>query len=93
MNATKVTVTKVSKNFSDYINRVADRGEHFVLIKGKREVAKISPVIRGKDLSELPEILSKLPKLSDQELDSFSKDLSEIRKQSEKEKMRDPWAS
>lgn len=93
MYPTKVTVTKVAKNFSDFINRVAYRGEHFVLIKGKKEVAEIRPVIRGKVLGELPEILSSLPGLSKEELNAFSKDLEEARKQMTNEKLRDPWVS
>jgi antitoxin (DNA-binding transcriptional repressor) of toxin-antitoxin stability system len=93
MNTTRVTVTKVAKNFSDFINRVAYRGEHFILLKGRKEVAEISPVIRGRVLGELPEIFARLPKLSKEEYLAFSKDLEEEKKQSANEKLRDPWVS
>lgn len=93
MNAIKVTVTKVAKNFSDFINRVNYKGERFILIKGKKAVAEINPVIRGKVLGDLPEIISKLPKLSKEELEGFSKDLEKARTDNVDEKLRDPWAS
>jgi len=93
MNTTRVTVTQVAKNFSDFINRVAYRGEHFTLLKGKKAVAEIGPVVRGRILSELPEILAKLPALSKEELDDFSRDLEEARTHRSDETLRDPWAS
>jgi hypothetical protein len=84
MNAIKTTVARVAKNFSNFINRVVCQSKSFILHKGKREGADIIPIIRGKVLGELPEILSQLPRLSKEELDSFSKDLEDIRKQSHK---------
>lgn len=44
MNMTKVTITNFTKNFSDFINRVAYRGERFILVKGKKTIAEINPV-------------------------------------------------
>ena len=93
MNVTKVTVTNVAKNFSDFINRVTYRGERFVLIKGKKEVAEINPVARGRILGELPDIISSLPALSDKELEVFSSDLEKGRTEHATEELRDPWAS
>jgi antitoxin (DNA-binding transcriptional repressor) of toxin-antitoxin stability system len=93
MNTIKVTVTEVAKNFSDFVNRVAYRGEHFILLKGKREVAEMSPVPKGRVLVELPELLSKLPSLSRKEMEAFSEDLEKSRKQLANEKLRDPWVS
>ncbi|MBN2102933.1 hypothetical protein JW835_02730 [bacterium] len=93
MNTTKVSVTTVSKNFSDFINRVAYRGERFVLLKGNKPVAEIGPVVRGRVLRELPDILSKLPVLSKEERKDFLKDLDKAKTEIRKEKMRDPWAS
>jgi len=92
MNTIKVTVTEVAKNFSDFVNRVAYRGEHFILLKGKRE-AEMSPVPKGRVLVELPEVLSKLPSLSRKEMEAFSEDLEKSRKQLANEKLRDPWVS
>ncbi|MFH1941056.1 MAG: hypothetical protein ABIL68_03045 [bacterium] len=92
MDTTKITVTEAARNFSDFVNRVAYRGEHFILLKGKKAVAEMSPVPKGKVLSELPGILSKLPNLSKEEAESLSEDLENSRKQLSDEKLRDPWA-
>ncbi len=86
-----ITVTDASRNFADYINRVVYKGERFVLIRGSKPVAEISPVISGKCLKELPEIFKSLPKLSDS--DNFNKDLTEIRKQLNKGRLKNPWDS
>jgi len=88
------SVTEVSRNFADYINRVAYRGEEFVLVRGKKPVAELRPVPHGKRLGELPELLKSLPKLSAEEADSFGRDIAEMRKQiSFQEGLRDPWDS
>ena len=54
-----ISVTEASRNFADYINRVVYRGESFVLIRGNKAVAEISPVVSGKCLKELSEIFEK----------------------------------
>ena len=93
MNSTKVTVTEAARNFSDVVNRVTYRGEHFILLKGKKTVAEIGPIPKGRVLGELHELLSKLPLLSREEANAFSEDLEKSRKQLSNEKLRDPWVS
>ena len=86
-----VTITEISRNLSDYINRVAYRGESFVVIRGNKPLAELRPLSVGKKLGELEEALKSLPKLSQEELNEFTKDLSDIRIQGNMERLRDPW--
>ena len=56
-----VNITEVLRNFSDYINRVAYRGERFILVRGGKPVAELSPVPSGTRLGDLPSLLASLP--------------------------------
>ena len=58
----KISITEISRNFSDYINRVAYRGEHFTVLRGKKPVAEISPIPTGGTLADLEHIIESLPK-------------------------------
>lgn len=87
------TVTDVIRNFADYINRVAYRGERFVLIRGGRPVAELGPVPVGTRLGELPELLASLPRLKPEEAEAFSEDLDTARAELRTGVLRDPWDS
>lgn len=87
------TVTEVARHFAEYINRVAYRGERFTLMRGKRPVAELRPVLSGKRLRELPELLSSLPRLSAADLDHLAADLEHAREAISRMPERDPWAS
>jgi len=87
--AKKITLSEASRNFSDYINRVAYRGERFILIKGNRAVAEISPIIAGRKLSELSQIFKDVPKLDP--TDDFETDAKRIRKEQNKGDIKNPW--
>jgi prevent-host-death family protein len=50
-------VTDVARNFSEYVNRVNNKGEHFVLVKSGKEVAELKPIPNGRRLSELAALL------------------------------------
>jgi antitoxin (DNA-binding transcriptional repressor) of toxin-antitoxin stability system len=93
MSSTKITVTHAARNLSDVINRVTYRGEQFLLIKGKKPVAQLGPVVSGKKLSELPNIIDGLPKIGEEELKAFLQDLTQVRELTQHERLRDPWAS
>jgi antitoxin (DNA-binding transcriptional repressor) of toxin-antitoxin stability system len=94
MSSTKITVTHAARNLSDVVNRAAYRGEQFLLIKGKKPVAQLGPVMSGKKLRDLPETLAGLPKMmSQEELTAFKQDLHQAKKSVRKESLRDPWAS
>ena len=87
------SITEVSRNFSEYINRVAYLGERFILMRGKKAVAEIKPVRSSKKLSELPALLASLPKLSANEIEEFALDIEESAKEIKTEKLRDAWES
>jgi prevent-host-death family protein len=87
------TVTDVLRNFSDYINRVAYRGERFVLTRGGKEVAELVPAPpAGRRLSELPGVLRALPRLDDDEASRLAEDLASARQRLAAAPP-DPWAS
>ncbi len=88
-----ISISEVSRNFADYINRVAYRGECFTLFRGKKPVAELRPVSRTRKLKELKSLLKTLPALSEQECDSFSEDLKRIRLDGNREMLGDPWES
>jgi antitoxin (DNA-binding transcriptional repressor) of toxin-antitoxin stability system len=59
-----LTVTEIARHFAEYINRVAYRGEHFVLMRGNKPIAELRPVLAGKRLADLPALCASLPHLS-----------------------------
>jgi antitoxin (DNA-binding transcriptional repressor) of toxin-antitoxin stability system len=77
-----VTVTEVMRNFADYVNRVAYRGERFVLIRGGKPVAELAPVSTGARLGELTELLRSLPRLAEGDAVDFGADLDPARSES-----------
>lgn len=87
------TVTDVIRNFADYINRVAYRGERFVLIRGGKSVAELSPVPAGTRLGDLPGLLDSLPRLTEEEAAAFADDLERARSELSAHPLEDPWES
>ena len=88
-----VSITEMSRHFSEYLNRVAYRGEHFMLLRGKKVLAELRPAPQGRRLGELPELFRSLPHLSRQEANAFHKDLHQAKKRGARESLRDPWES
>ena len=62
--AQALSVTEIARHFAEYINRVAYRGESFVLVRGNKPMAELRPLPTGKQLAELPALLASLPHLS-----------------------------
>ncbi len=89
----RLSVTEVARNFADCINRVAYRGERFVLVRGKKVLAELVPVPKGGRLGELPALLNSLPRLTEQDARSFARDLSKARSKGKQERLKDPWES
>ena len=87
------SVTDVLRNFSDYINRVAYRGESFLLIRGGKPVAELLPVPVGTRLADLPAILESLPRLPAGEVEVFATDLDRAREETGPHAGADPWES
>lgn len=88
-----ITITEISRNFSDFINRVAYRGEYFTVFRGKKAVAEVRPVPSGRTLGEMKSILESLPKLSSHDAEKFEEDLEKIREEGNQEMLGDPWES
>ena len=89
--AKKISMSDASRNFSDFINRVAYKGERFVLVKGSKVMAELVPSISGRKLGDLPEIFAALPRLDP--TDNFEADLAQIRNDQNAGELRDPWAT
>lgn len=87
------TVTEVARHFAEYINRVAYRGESFVLIRGNKPIAELRPLPTGKRLAELPALCASLPPLSPTEAAQFAEDLAAAREALARTEVHDPWRS
>lgn len=87
------SVDEVAEHFTDYLNRVADHGEHFVLTRETEPVAELRPVPRTRHLAELPALLRALPPLSPPEAVSFGEDLAAAASELGKAEPSDPWQS
>ncbi|MBI4500914.1 MAG: hypothetical protein HY700_07110 [Gemmatimonadetes bacterium] len=88
-----LSVTEVARNFAKYLNRVAFRGERFVLMRGREAVAELGPVPVGKRLAELPDLLASLPHLPAEEARRFAEDLAAARSELIQVPLHDPWRS
>ena len=91
--AQNLSVTEMARHFAEYINRVAYRGECFVLVRGKKPLAEIRPLPAGKRLAELPELLASLPHLSPDEATQLADDLMAAREALARAEVHDPWQS
>lgn len=72
---TDVTVTQVARNFADYVNRVAYRGELFTLLRGNKRLAELRPLPASVRLSELLSLFASLPRLTEAEAGGLAADL------------------
>lgn len=88
-----LSVTEIARDFAEYINRVAYRGECFVLVRGNVPMAELRPLPTGKRLAELPALLASLPHLSETEAAQFAEDLTAAREALARVEVQDPWAA
>lgn len=88
-----ITVTEAVRHFAEYVNRVADCRESFVLVRGTRPVAELRPIPAGNRLSELPSLLASLPHLSAEEAAEFASDIDTAREELALKEVVDPWQS
>lgn len=87
------TVTDVARNFADYVNRVAYRGERFLLHRGGKPVAELGPPAAGVPVRDIPALFASLPRFSPDEAARFAADLESARADADAETLRDPWES
>jgi antitoxin (DNA-binding transcriptional repressor) of toxin-antitoxin stability system len=88
-----LSVTEIARHFAEYINRVAYRGESFVLVRGNKPIAELRPLPAGKRLAELPALLASLPHLSEAEAAQLADDLTAARATLAPVEIDDPWQS
>ena len=86
-----LSVTEIARHFAEYINRVAYRGECFVLVRGNKPIAELRPLPVGKRLVELAALLASLPHLSSTEATQFAEDLTAAREALARAEVHDPW--
>ena len=93
MMSQTLTVTEVARHFAQYLNRVASRGECFVLVRGNKPIAELRPVPAGKRLADLPALFATLPHLSPTEAAQLADDLTAARETLARVEVHDPWRS
>ncbi|MGD9162482.1 MAG: type II toxin-antitoxin system Phd/YefM family antitoxin [Desulfobacteraceae bacterium] len=75
-----ISATEVVRDFSTILNKIKFGGEHYIIKRSGKPVARISPIQDEKQISSLKDLkrlLEQLPKLGD-ELDSFSMDIKSL---------------
>lgn len=93
MHAISLSLTELVRNFSEYVNRVAYRGERFILLKGRKPIAELRPIHTGLRLGELEALLYSLPALTPAEAEALAADMQTARAQLPPETLRNPWQS
>ena len=77
---TVLTTTEFARNHAEYLNRVAYRGESFVITRGKRQIAEVRPVQPSVQRKDIGEVWAKIPHLDPEEAEAFARDLEEIQR-------------
>ncbi|MDP2753229.1 MAG: hypothetical protein Q8P40_02430 [Nitrospirota bacterium] len=75
-----VSATEAVRKFSEILNSIKYRGNHYTILRGGKPIASICPVempLKERTLGDLKELIKKLPNLGD-EAKRFEKDLKEI---------------
>ena len=86
-----ITTTQLARELSHVLNRVADRRESFVVVRGMRALAQLRPLPMGTRLGDLPAVLAALPRLQPEDAEAFATDLDAARR--DLPTARDPSAS
>ena len=79
--------------FPEYIGRVANHGECFVLKRADEPVAEIPPGIKRRTIGDLIDFLAALPPLTEEEAADWARDIEEMRRQVGPAGAADPWES
>lgn len=93
MGTLAVNVTEFSRSLSDFLNQVQYRGQVLDIERGKRIVARVSPVsaVDGYPISQLDDLLARGAQLDAADRAAMAKDVRALRVQSGSRA--DPWAS
>jgi antitoxin (DNA-binding transcriptional repressor) of toxin-antitoxin stability system len=85
----RISVAEAGRQFDDLIDRVSRQGVTVELERDDQIVARLSPVGRRMQASDLPRFFASLPSLGD-DAEAFARDLDRIRRELPQES--DPWA-
>lgn len=75
-----ITATEAARKFSELLNSIKYKGDHYTLVRGGKPVASIGPVeapLKARTLGELKDLLRQLPRLGD-EAARLEKDLRDL---------------
>lgn len=89
----RISATRAVRDFSEVLNTIKFKGIHYIIERGGKPVASMKPIDEKTDLKtlgELSALLKKLPRLNE-ELNAFSEDLEDIRKDQPPIAMEDLW--
>ena len=89
----RISATRAVRDFSDVLNTIKFKGARYIIERGGKPVASMTPIDEEKDLKtlgELKSILKDLPRLNE-EIDSFVADLDGIRQHQPAITMGDLW--
>jgi antitoxin (DNA-binding transcriptional repressor) of toxin-antitoxin stability system len=78
--AKRISATKAVRDFSELLNRIRFKGDHYIIERSGKPVALMEPIKDVKHAGTLKEIkflLKELPPLDD-ELEAFAEDLEDI---------------
>lgn len=75
-----ITATEAVRKFSEILNSIKYKGNHYTVVRAGKPVASICPVethVKERTLGELKELVKTLPPLGD-EIRKFEDDIREI---------------
>lgn len=75
-----ISATEAVRKFSEILNSIKYRGNHYTIMRSGKPIASICPVerpLKERTLGELRDLIKKLPHLGD-EIERFEMDLKEI---------------
>jgi antitoxin (DNA-binding transcriptional repressor) of toxin-antitoxin stability system len=88
-----ITATELGRHLADYLNRVAYRGESFVVQRGGRTVAELRPAPRGTRGADFIARYPALPHLTPEEAIAMGEDVESARSELAALETRNPWDS
>lgn len=74
---TEITATQAARNLAEYLNRVAYRGERFLIRRGNKPIAELVPASQGKTGAELADAWQNMEHLTPEEAEAFARDVEE----------------
>ncbi len=77
-----ITATEAVRKFSEILNSIKYKGDHYTVVRGGKPVASITPAettVKTMVLGDLPGLVKALPSLGE-EAERFKKDITEALK-------------